>query len=53
MMNGWSLGMAVAVGVGVGAAFADSMGSIGWLLGLGGAVGIFTVVRTIQRRPSS
>ena len=50
MANTWNLGTTTAVGVGVGAAFAASIGPIGWILGLGGAVATFVVGREIQRR---
>ena len=48
--NGRTVGWAAAVGVGIGAAFAASMGPIGYLIGLAGAMGTFVLVREIQRR---
>jgi hypothetical protein len=47
---GRTMGFAAAIGVGIGAAFAASMGSIGYLLGLAGAMGTFVLAREIQRR---
>ncbi len=49
-VTGRTMGWAAAVGVGIGAAFAASMGSIGYLLGLAGAMGTFVLVREIQQR---
>ena len=51
MATAWNLAGVTAVGVGVGAAFAASMGPIGWILGLGGAFATFVVSRVIRRRP--
>jgi len=47
---GRTMGFAAAMGVGIGAAFAASMGPIGYLLGLAGAMGTFVLAREIQRR---
>ena len=49
-VNGRTMGWAAAIGVGIGAAFAASMGSIGYLIGLAGAMGTFVTAREIQRR---
>ena len=49
-MNERTMGFAAAMGVGIGAAFAASMGSIGYLIGLAGAMGTFVLAREIQRR---
>jgi len=49
-VNGRTMGFAAAMGVGIGAAFAASMGPIGYLLGLAGAMGTFVLAREIQRR---
>ena len=49
-MNERTMGQAAAIGIGIGAAFAASMGSIGYLLGLAGATGTFVLAREIQRR---
>lgn len=47
---GRTMGFAAAMGVGIGAAFAASMGPIGYLLGLAGAMGTFVLAREIQQR---
>jgi hypothetical protein len=49
-MSERTMGWAAAVGVGIGAALAASMGSIGYLIGLAGAMGTFVLAREIQRR---
>lgn len=49
-MNERTMGQAAAIGVGLGAALAASMGSIGYLIGLAGAMGTFVLAREIQRR---
>ena len=48
--NGRTMGQAAAVGIGLGAAFAASMGPIGYLIGLTGAVGTFVLAREVKRR---
>jgi hypothetical protein len=48
--NRWTTGSASAIGLGVGAAIAASMGAVGYLLGLAGALGTFIVAREVRRR---
>jgi hypothetical protein len=50
MNNRWNMGSVTAIGVGVGVALAASMGPVGYLLGLGGAMASFIVAREVRRR---
>jgi hypothetical protein len=50
MTTAWTLGSAAAVGIGVGAAFAASMGTIGYLFGLIAWFGTVVVGREVRRR---
>ena len=49
-MNAWNMGSATAVGIGVGAAFAASVGPIGYLIGLAASLGTFVLAREARRR---
>jgi hypothetical protein len=53
MLTRMALGYAVAIGTGMGAAFAASMGSAGYALGLGVAVLSFIALPALWRRINS
>lgn len=53
MRTRWTLGPVVAVGIGMGAAFAASMGSAGYALGLGAALLAFVALPRLWRRINS
>ena len=50
MKAGWTFGSASAVGIGVGVALAASMGPIGYLLGLAGALATVVIGGELRRR---
>ena len=50
MTSAWTMGSAAAVGIGLGAAFAASMGPIGYLFGLVAALGSVVLGREVTRR---
>jgi hypothetical protein len=53
MRTRWTLGLVVAVGIGMGAAFAASMGSAGYALGLGVALLAFVALPRLWHRINS